>query len=94
MIESFADEATEEVYDGHYPKELPSTIVKTARRKLRMVEAAAELSDLRSPPSNKLHKLSGDRRGQHAIWINTQYRVCFYWVNGNAESVEIVDYHK
>ena len=77
-----------------YPKGLPTKIIKTARRKLKMIDAAVELKDLKSPPGNKLHPLKDDRAGQHAVWINTQYRVCFYWQDGKAQSVEIVDYHK
>ena len=94
MIEGFADEATEAVYDGKFPKGLPADIIKTARRKLRMIEAAVTLDDLKAPPGNKLHKLKHDRAGQHAIWINDKYRICFYWTQGKAQSVEIADYHK
>jgi proteic killer suppression protein len=64
-----------------------------AKRKLAMVDAAKELTDLRIPPGNKLHSLQGDRVGQHAIWINDQFRVCFVWRDGNAHEVEISDYH-
>lgn len=64
-----------------------------ARRKLIMVHAAARLDDLKVPPGNKLHKLGGDREGQHAIRINDRYRVCFEWREGNAYHVEITDYH-
>ena len=64
-----------------------------ALRKLDMLDAAAELSDLRSPPGNRLEALQGDRVGQHSIRINDQYRICFVWKDGGAENVEIVDYH-
>jgi proteic killer suppression protein len=93
MIRSFRNGTTERVFNGEFPRELPRSIIKTARRKLRMVEAARELTDLRVPPGNKLHALDRDRIGQHAIWINDQYRVCFEWREGDAYNVEITDYH-
>jgi proteic killer suppression protein len=64
-----------------------------ALRKLRMVDAATNLNDLRIPPANRLEKLQGDRAGQHSIRINDQWRVCFRWSDGHAHDVEIVDYH-
>jgi toxin HigB-1 len=93
MIRSFRDAATELVFHGACPKGFPAGIVKVARRKLRMVDAARELKDLTVPPNNRLHALSHDRAGQYAIRINDQYRVCFVWKNGDAHDVEIVDYH-
>lgn len=93
MIRSFADKATQEVFEGGFPAGLPADIVRTARRKLKMVHAAAELRDLRSPPGNRLHPLKGDRDGQFAIRINDQYRVCFTFRDGEAYDVEITDYH-
>lgn len=93
MIRSFANEQTESVFHGKCPPGFPSTILKVARRKLRMVEAAAALKDLESPPGNKLHPLKRDRKGQHAIRINDQYRVCFVWRDGDAYQVEVTDYH-
>ncbi len=68
-------------------------IQRLALRKLLVLDAAGSLNDLRIPPSNRLEKLAGDREGQHSIRINDQWRVCFRWKNGNAHSVEIVDYH-
>ncbi|MDP3285294.1 MAG: type II toxin-antitoxin system RelE/ParE family toxin, partial [Desulfobacterales bacterium] len=68
-------------------------IAKVARRKLRQLEIANRLDDLRVPPGNQLEALKGDRSGQHSIRINDQWRVCFRWTNGGAENVEIVDYH-
>ena len=68
-------------------------LLKVARRKLAMIDAARELTDLRSPPGNKLHPLEHDRKGQHAIWVNDRVRVCFEWKDGGAENGEIVDYH-
>jgi proteic killer suppression protein len=72
---------------------VPANLRNVARRKLDMIEAAKELNDLKVPPGNKLHALLGDRRGQHAIRINAQYRICFTWNDGNAYDVEITDYH-
>lgn len=68
-------------------------MVKRARRKLLMIDAATDVNDLRVPPGNRLEKLSGDRSGKYSIRINDQYRVCFAFRNGNAFRVEIVDYH-
>ncbi len=66
---------------------------KNARRKLIHIQSAVNLNDLRVPPGNKLHALGGTRKGQHSIWINSQWRICFKWLEGNAYDVEIVDYH-
>ena len=68
-------------------------IESVARRKLRQLEIAGRLDDLRAPPGNRLEAFKGDRAGQHSIRINDQYRVCFRWTSGGAEGVEIVDYH-
>ena len=84
---------TELVFSGKCPKGFPPDVFKIARRKLEAVNAAAKLEDLASPPGNKLHPLTSDRKGQHAIWINDQYRVCFNWSSAGPENVEIVDYH-
>ena len=94
MIEGFRGKVTEAVFNGECPKGFPPDLAKVARRKLKMIEAAVILDDLRVPPGNKLHKLKGDRLGQYAIWINDQYRICFYWLEGKAQTVEIVDYHE
>ena len=93
MIRSFADESTEDVYNGICPKGLPAKILSAARRKLAMIDAATRLDDLKAPPGNRLHPLTGDRKGQHAIRVNDQYRVCFKWRDGDAHDVEITDYH-
>jgi len=79
MIRSFRDRITEAVFDGESPKGFPSDLVKVARRKLRFLNAAAELRDLRSLPGNRPEALTGDRMGQHSIRINDQFRVCFVW---------------
>jgi proteic killer suppression protein len=92
-IRSYRDKVTAAVSEGECPKGFPSNILKVARRKLQMIEAAKELSDLRSPPGNRLHALEHDRQGQYAIWVNERVRVCFEWGPGGAENVEITDYH-
>jgi proteic killer suppression protein len=92
-IRSFKDAATKAVFDGSCPRGFPTNLVRVARRKVRMVDAAKELKDLKSPPNNRLHELEKDREGQHAIWVNRQYRVCFVWKDGDAYEVEITDYH-
>ncbi len=92
MIKSFKDKATEAVFRGETPKGF-SAPVNVARRKLKLLNAATGLADLRSPPNNRLEALKGDRRGQHSIRINEQYRVCFVWTGAGPEQVEIVDYH-
>ena len=78
---------------GQSPKGFPSDLVNVARRKLRYLNAASDLGDLRSPPGNRLEALAGDRRGQHSIRINDQFRVCFVWTAEGPAEVEIVDYH-
>ena len=93
MIRSFKNAATEAAFRGEQSREIPSRILKVARRKLGMVDAAKELDDLRSPPGNSLHRLAKDRKGQYAIRINDQYRVCFTWKDGDAYDVEVTDYH-
>lgn len=93
VIRSFRDRTTEAVFDGESPKGFPTDLVKVARRKLRYLNAAADLGDLRSPPGNRLEALAGDRRGQHSIRINDQFRVCFVWTEEGPADVEIVDYH-
>ena len=75
------------------PKGFPADLFGRAKRKLAMIVAAKELGDLKSPPGNQLEPLSGDRKGQHSIRINEQWRICFTWTSEGAESVEIVDYH-
>lgn len=93
MIRSFTDKQTAAVFDGHRVKALPAQLQEVARRKLKAVDAAAEINDLRIPPGNRLERLSGDRRGQWSIRINDQWRVCFRWADGDAHDVEITDYH-
>ncbi len=92
MIVSFRDRDTEHLARGRRVPRLAS-IEAVARRKLRQLEIAGRLDDLRVPPGNRLEPLAGDRAGQHSIRINDKYRVCFRWTAGGAEDVEIVDYH-
>ena len=93
MIRSYKDKTTEAIAGGKSPKGFPPDLIKAARRKLVMLDNAAVLDDLRSPPGNKLHPLIKDRAGQHAIWINDQFRICFRWTDAGPEDVEITDYH-
>ena len=93
MIVTFACEETERVFRGERSRRLPLDIQNTARRKLEYLQHARALDDLRMPPGNRLEALKGDRKGQHSIRINNQWRICFEWRGGNAEKVEIVDYH-
>jgi proteic killer suppression protein len=97
MIISFSDQISEDIFDDRNSKKtqkrLPAYLHATAKRKLDMINAAFHLKDLEKPPNNRLEKLKGDRAHQHSIRINDQYRIVFTWINGNAEDVEIVDYH-
>ena len=93
MIRSFRDKTTEAVFDGDSSKGFPADLVTVARRKLRYLNAAVDLGDLRSPPGNRLEALAGDRKGQHSIRINDQFRVCFVWTAEGPANGEIVDYH-
>jgi toxin HigB-1 len=93
MIKAFADDATRDVFEGHAAPSLSPHILSAARRKLRYLDAAVSLNDLRIPPGNKLHPLLHDRIGQHAIWINDPYRLCFHWTQDGVHAVQIADYH-
>lgn len=93
MIKSYANKQTEQVATGKFFKRLPSNIKTRALMRLVQLDNAHDLDDLRLPPSNQLEKLSGDRKGQHSIRINKQWRVCFKFKNGDAFNVEITDYH-
>ena len=92
MIQSFRDAATRRFYDGERVKAF-AQIREQAERKLDMLNAAATLDDLRSPPGNRLEALKGDRAGQHSIRINDQFRLCFEWTDQGPANVEISDYH-
>ena len=93
MIKGFKDREAESIWYGQLSRRLPKDIQKGARRKLRMLNNARSLDDLRIPPANRLEALKGNRRGQHSIRINDQWRLCFIWKDGDAERVEIADYH-
>ena len=93
MIENFADKKTKEIWEGNRVRSLPLSIQKKGRLKLRMLNNAQNIADLRIPPGNKLEKLSGNLKGNYSIRINEQWRIIFIWENGNARSVQICDYH-
>ena len=97
MIESFANQATEDIYDGINStaarRLLPRELLKIAVRKLDQIDSAVVLDDLRVPPGSRLELLRADREGQHSIRINDKYRICFIWTESGAVNVEIVDYH-
>ena len=93
MIKGFKDKQTELVWNGIVSRRLPQHVQIIARRKLRMLNNASVLNDLRIPPANRLEHLKGKRAGQYSIRINDQWRICFIWENGDAWQVEIVDYH-
>ena len=92
-IKNFKDKEAERIFKGYFSKKLPQQIQRKARMRLVQLHTAASVEDLRLPPSNHLEQLSGDRKGQHSIRINNQYRVCFKWNDGNVAEVEITDYH-
>jgi proteic killer suppression protein len=93
VIRSFADSETELIWSGRRSRRLPPDIQGVALRKLRMLNQAKQLSDLRVPPGNRLELLKGNRAGQHSIRINEQWRICFVWHSGGPANVTIVDYH-
>jgi proteic killer suppression protein len=93
MIQSFADRETEFIWSGRRSRVFPPDIQATALRKLRLLNQARVLQDLRIPPGNRLEALKGDRTGQYSIRINNQWRICFIWQEGGPSHVEIVDYH-
>ncbi len=93
MIKSYFSKETKKIFERKFSKKLPQNIQEKARVKLLLLDAASELSDLRIPPGNRLEELEDDRKGQHSIRINSQWRICFTWKGGDAYQVEIVDYH-
>lgn len=93
MIESFKDKEVKKIWIGKMSRKFPIQIQQTARRKLRMLNNAQTLNDLRIPPANRLEKLKGDLKGFHSIRINEKWRIVFKWSNSNIHNVEIVDYH-
>ena len=93
MILSFGSKETEKVWNGERVRKWPIEIQTAGRRKLRMLNNSQNISDLRIPPSNRLEKLSGNLKDFYSIRINDQWRIIFLWKDGNANNVEIVDYH-
>ena len=93
MIRSFRCKETERIWQGQRSRKFPGDMQGRALRKLRQLDASTTLDDLRNPPGNRLEPLKGDRKGQWSIRINDQWRACFYWSDGDANDVEIVDYH-
>jgi proteic killer suppression protein len=93
VIKSFADKHTQELYATGKSRHLPPDIARRAMRKLEYIDLATDLDDLKVPPGNRLHALERDRKGQYAISINDQWRICFRFADGDACDVEIADYH-
>jgi len=93
VIKTFKCGETEGIFNRKFSRKLPKNIQRTALRKLRMLNRAESMSDLRNPPSNHLENLKGKRKGQYSIRINDQWRVCFLWKKKDAYDVEIADYH-
>ena len=93
MIKSFRDKEIEQIFNRFFSSKLPQNIQNIARKKLIILDAVTEIEDLRVPPENKLETLKGNRKGQHSIRINDQWRICFKWKDGDSYNVEITDYH-
>jgi proteic killer suppression protein len=93
VIKTFGDKRTAAIFAGYAVRGLPPQIQERARAKLLAIDAAKRLDDLRQPPGNRLEALAGNRKGQHSIRINDQWRICFVWRDGEVFDVEIVDYH-
>ncbi|MDP3690829.1 type II toxin-antitoxin system RelE/ParE family toxin [Bradyrhizobium sp.] len=93
MIQGFIDSEAELIWSGRRSRRLPAEVQNVALRRLRLMNQARMLGDLRVPPGNRLEALSSDRQGQHSIRINDQWRICFVWDEGGPSRVEIVDYH-
>jgi toxin HigB-1 len=93
-IQSFKDRDLETIFDRRRPgRRFPIDLVRVAQRKLAMLDAAVVLADLRAPPGNRLEALAGDRKGQHSIRVNDQFRICFVWTEQGPAEIEFVDYH-
>lgn len=93
MIKSFLDKETDKIFNRQFSSKLPQNIQNIARKKLVILDAVSEIEDLRVPPGNRLEALKGNRKGQHSIRINNQWRICFIWKDGDSYNVEITDYH-
>ena len=94
MIKTFADKHTRDIYVKGKSSKIQPDLIRRAIRRLEYIDLATCLEDFKSPPSNRLHALRGNRQGQHAISINDQWRICFLFKDGDAYDVEITDYHK
>lgn len=93
MIGSLKGRLAKQIAAGEKPRNFPTTLLEPAQLRLAALRFATRLGDLRVPPGNRLEALQGDRKGQHSIRINSQWRICFRWIDGRAEDVEITDYH-
>jgi len=93
MIKSFRCRETEKLFYRQHSTRIPAALQRSALRKLLLIDAAEKLEDLRIPPGNRLEKLSADRQGKYSIRVNERWRICFRWSGGDADEVEIVDYH-
>ena len=93
MIRSFACKETEALFERRPARKIPNNLQRVALRKLRMLDAATQLEDLKAPPANRLEKLKGNRKGQYSVRINDQWRICFRFQHSDALDIEIVDYH-
>jgi len=93
VIKSFGDKETEKIWNGIRSKKLPNEIQEVARRKLRMINNAQDVSDLRIPPANRLEKLKGEFQEYHSIRMNKQWRIIFKWINNDSYEIRVVDYH-
>ena len=93
MIKSFRGKETERIFNRQFSVKLPQSVQRLARKKLIMLDAATTINDLRIPPGNRLESLKGDRKGQHSIRTDDQWRICFRWKADDAHDVEIMDYH-
>ncbi|MDO5508944.1 MAG: type II toxin-antitoxin system RelE/ParE family toxin [Corynebacterium casei] len=93
MTRNFGDKNTERIWQENYVKSIDRKVQRATMRKLELIHAAQNIEDLRIPPGSRLERLVGDRRGQHSIRVNAQWRICFVWKDGGAEDVELVDYH-
>lgn len=93
MIKNFADKRTEQIFNGEKVKNLDSELQSKALRRLRYIDAADHINDLLVPPSNKLERKKGNLQNFYAIWVNTQWRIIFKWIDNAAEDVQLVDYH-
>jgi proteic killer suppression protein len=93
LIRGWKSKEAKDVFEGRSSKRFPPGLVKAARRRLAQLDAANAIEDLRSPPGNRLHALTADRKGQWSISVNDQFRICFVWTEHGPDEVEFVDYH-